>query len=124
MYSSIQTITRKATALLVVVAGVSAALMGIHFATGVVLSGVLLVGSFLFGSALTTNADTEGSENTSLKVPLLLTLKFPIVGGGALFLLSNYPPLSVLIGGGMLVMAISLDATQRLAAMTGEANGI
>ena len=124
MQTNIQTIIRKATLLLLVVAGVSAAVMDVHFATGVVLSGVLLVGSFLFGSALTTAADAEGEDRSSLKVPLLLTLKFPIVGGGALLLLSHYPPLSVLIGGGMLVMAISLDATQRLAAMTGEANGI
>lgn len=144
MNDLLQTIPRKATMLVIAAAGVSVAVADLHFAAGVVLSGLLLVGSFRFGAALLADPEPaadvsaggagDAAENAapsplSMRVPLLLSLKFPIVGAGTIALLYYFPPLSVLLGGGMLVTAIALDAVFRLIkpqgrAATGEVNGI
>lgn len=135
MNDLLQTIPRKATMLIVVAAGASMVFAGTHFAAGVALSGLLLVGSFRFGAALLADPEPAADDTAdaapavSMRVPLLLTLKFPIVGAGAIALLYYFPPLSVLLGGAMLVTAIALDSVFRLikpeaVATTGEVNGI
>ena len=126
----LQKIIRKATVLVLIASTVSFVVTDKHFAVGVVLSGTLLIGSFVFGNILTAStlgeedADGVASAGAPMNVPLLLLFKFLIVGGGAFALLSYFPPLSIVLGGGTLVLAISLDAMQQLKATTGEANGI
>ncbi|MFT4974146.1 MAG: hypothetical protein ACI8S6_000028 [Myxococcota bacterium] len=124
MNDDLQMILRKATMLLIVAVVVSFVSWGGYFAGGVFSAGLLLVGCFLFGSILTSAADSTDSGTSaaaSMKIPLLLTLKFPIVAGGAFVLLTYFPPLSVLLGGTVLVLAILLDALMRPAVTTGEA---
>jgi hypothetical protein len=126
----LQKIIRKATLLVLISSIVSCVVADKHFAAGVVLSGMLLIGSFMFGNILTASAlggedaDGDPSPGAPMNIPLLILFKFLIVGGGAYALLSTFPPLSIVLGGGMLVLAISFDAMQQLKTTTGEFNGI
>jgi len=122
----LQTTTHRATLLLFVVTAASVAVEGTWFAAGVLLGGLLPICSLIFGAMLTApRPGAEGGMGSgSPVIPLLISLKFPLVGLLAIALLTTFPPLSVLIGGGLLVLVVVLNAVMRLHAPTGGANGI
>jgi len=89
------------------------------FAAGVLCSGGVMLGS-LFLSAWLTRPDADGRLDHR-RVPILFTLKFPLVGLGILVLLNRFPVLSVVLGGAVPVAAILLDTLVRIPTRAGEA---
>lgn len=82
---------------------------GEHFATGVVATGLTMLGSLVMGAyAMGRVERAAGASKKALAVPFVL--KMPIMLGAGWLLLSHFPPLSVILGGGTLVAAITLHA--------------
>ncbi len=108
MKTNLQSIALKAIALLLVSAATCYWLAGAAFALGFVLSSLLMLGSLGYGWWV-TRPMIDGAI-PSAKIPILVTLKFPVVGLAAWVLLTKFPPLSVALGGTILVAAITADA--------------
>ena len=82
---------------------------GQHFATGVVATGLTMLGSLVMGAyAMKRVEGAAGASKKVLAVPFIL--KMPILLGAGWLLLTHFPPLSVILGGGSLVAAITLQA--------------
>lgn len=82
---------------------------GAHFAAGGVATGLTMLGSLLLGAlAMRRVAGAQGASTRVLAVPFVL--KVPILLGAGWLLLNHFPALSVILGGGTLVAAITLHA--------------
>ena len=82
---------------------------GAHFALGVVLTGAAMLGSLGLGALAMRGMEGASNVPTGLRaMPFLL--KVPLIGGAGWLLLRNFPPGSVILGGSVLIAAISLHA--------------
>lgn len=80
---------------------------GAHFALGVALTGGLMIASMGLGAlAMRRVEGAAGAPPPLLALPFLL--KVPLIGVAGWLLLRSFPPLSVILGGGVLITAISL----------------
>lgn len=107
MTSPIRTVALTALALTGLVAAWTWSAEGGRFALGVVATGLTMLGSLGIGALVTKRAAASGRPGAAL-VPFLL--KMPMLLGAGWLLLTNFPPLSVILGGGTLVGAITLHA--------------
>lgn len=99
------------TALALLVVGVVIALVkeGGHFAVGVLLSGLLPLLSLGAGALALQRAEQSAhASSRALAAPFLL--KLPLLLGAGWLLLTYFPPLSVVIGAGVLVASITMNA--------------
>lgn len=114
---TIRTVALSTLALLVAFTAGGAVYGGGLFALGVALSGLVMLGSLGLGALLVGRASASGSVGSSL----LVTLKMPLVGVAVWLLLQRFPPLAVMFGGSVLVIAILLLSISRGRAASSEA---
>lgn len=112
----IQSITRKAIALLIIATLGGAWFGGFFFGVGVLCSGCLMIGSLAFAAWLTR--PNERGRYTLHRFSLLFSVKSPLVVFGIIILLLSFDPLAVVIGGSVLIFAITIDSVIRLQSPT------
>lgn len=84
---------------------------GANFAAGFALTGLAMLASLGMGALAmrrVEGAQGTGASSGALVVPFML--KLPLLLGAGWLLLTRFPPLSVILGGGTLVAAITLHA--------------
>ncbi len=109
MTSPVRSVVLTAIALLGVGVVVALVREGGHFAAGVLLSGLLPLASLGVGVlALQRAEQSPGASSKALAIPFLL--KMPLLLGAGWLLLNWFPPLSVVLGVGTLVAAITMNA--------------
>ena len=117
-----RSIARNVLALLAVGAGAGAWFEGSRFGLGVVLATALMAGSVLMNwLALRRVGDAMASGRPAPGAAVPFLLKVPMLGAAAWLLLQNFPPLSIVIGGGVIVGGIVLHALSETAAAPREA---
>lgn len=117
-----RSIARNVVALLAVGAGFGAWSEGPRFGVGVLATTAVMAASVGMnwlalrraGAAMALGRSAPGAS-----VPFLL--KIPILGAAAVLLLQNFPPLSIAIGGCVIVGGIVLHAVSETAAAPREA---
>ncbi|MEL6341750.1 MAG: hypothetical protein AAFV53_01360 [Myxococcota bacterium] len=112
----IQSIIRRATRLLILACLVGTWFGGFGFGFGVLFSGILMIGS-LAGAAWLLRLDEAGHIPVG-NVPLLLSVKSPIVLAAGLLLVISTNALAVAVGGSVLVIAITIDSAHRFSSAT------
>lgn len=105
MNNPVRTVALTALALTGLVAAWTWSAEGGRFALGVLATGLTMLGSLGIGALVTKRA---AARPGAALVPFLL--KMPLLLGAGWLLLTNFPPLSVILGGGTLVGAITLHA--------------
>ena len=121
MMNNLKTVLKKAIAILMSGTILLWCLQGAEFASGFLLAGILTVSSLFYGWWMTREA-ADGTLYPE-KTRALVAVKFPVFCMLAWGLLMQFPPLSIALGGTVLVAAITIDAFDQLltAASTREA---
>ncbi|MFT5679511.1 MAG: hypothetical protein ACI8RZ_000415 [Myxococcota bacterium] len=124
MTIDLTSITRKAIALLAIGAVGAAYIGGASAGLGFILGGLLMMSSFGVGWWLSRPAaDGTVSPHSLGRVAGLTAIKFPVIGGIAWVLFTNFHPVAVALGGMVFAFSISLDAwLNRLTNLTSTAN--
>ena len=110
--NSLKTVLKKAVAILMSGTILLWCLQGSEFAGGFLMAGVLTVASLVYGWWLTREA-ADGTLYPE-KTRVLVAVKFPVFCMLAWGLLMQFPPLSIALGGTVLVAAITMDALDQL----------
>lgn len=104
-------IALRTLVLLVVSTGFGVVYGGLNFGLGVLASAALMIGSMGMSWLAMRRAMAARALGATVAVASLpFLLKVPMLGGAAWLLLQHFPPLSVALGGCVLVGAITLHA--------------
>lgn len=109
MNRPVRSVVLTALALVAVGGIVALAREGGHFAAGFALTALASLSSLAVGALALRRVDTaSGAPSKALALPFVL--KLPLLLGAGWLLLQHFPPLSVVLGAGVLVASITLHA--------------
>ena len=107
---TIRSILRWSGALLGTLVLVAFVVSGRDDALGVLVSGLVMLTSFMVGVRLTNRLGNAISAGASVRASALVMIKLPVLCVLIWALLTYFPPLSVVIGGSTVILAVLVQA--------------